>query len=288
MKKAVKNQQNCDDTSHTYEPRPLAFALSMVLSVLAWLLLGPSLARLTEPLRLPYLTANAPFIAMAGGFLAARQLLLKQPLMRLVTDHHAFQTSLFTKSFLIYFASATLFLIVDLQSNPQFYQPMAGSSISNYLLLLPLVLFFTPLQTSIEELVFRMLPVRTINANRLDTKSIMQIVTSLISALVFALPHLGNREVAIASNRLVVVLYYALFGFMVTYLCMKHKGFETALAIHAANNLFIALVCNHPSSSLPSLPLLQTSRPIGTVYDLGQLCISLALVALLTRNHKES
>lgn len=261
----------------------------MVLSVLAWLLLGPSLARLTEPLRLPYLTANAPFIAMAGGFLAARQLLLKQPLMRLVTDHHAFQTSLFTKSFLILFlTSATLFLIVDLQSNPQFYQPMAGSSISNYLLLLPLVLFFTPLQTSIEELVFRMLPVRTINANRLDTKSIMQIVTSLISALVFALPHLGNREVAIASNRLVVVLYYALFGFMVTYLCMKHKGFETALAIHAANNLFIALVCNHPSSSLPSLPLLQTSRPIGTVYDLGQLGISLALVVILTRNQKES
>lgn len=288
MEKAVKNQRNCDNASHTYEPRPLAFALSMVLSVLAWLLLGPLLARMIEPLGNPYLTANAPFLAMAGGFLAARKLLLKQPLRSLITDHPAFQTSLFIKSFLIYFASATLFLIIDVWRNPHFYQPMDNSSISAYLLLLPLVLLFTPLQTSIEELVFRMLPVRTINGNRLDTTAIMQIVTSLISALLFALPHLGNREVAIASNRLVVVLYYALFGFVVTYMCMKYKGFETALSIHAANNLFIALVCNSPSSSLPSLPLLETSRPIGTVYDLGQLCISLALVLFLTRNQKES
>lgn len=288
MKKAMKNLPKHSEVDTTYEAKPLAFALSMVLSLLMWLLLGPSLSRLLRPLGIPYLTANAPFLAMAGGFLASKQILLKQPLKSLLTDHPVFQTSLFIKSFLIYFLSATAFLLVDVLLNPHYYQPMTGSSPSTYLLMLPLVLLLTPLQTSAEELVLRMLPVRAINMGRLSRDSRLQLVTSLVSALLFAVPHLGNRELTIASNRLVVVLYYALFGFVVTYLCLKHRGFEIALAIHAANNLFIALVCNHPSSSLPSLPLLQTSRPIGTVYDLRQLCISLALVALLTRNQKES
>jgi len=287
MQKAMKKLSENDQPFRTYETKPIEFALAMVLSLLSWLLLGPFFARILQSLGIPYLTANAPFVAMAMGFLLAKQLLLKQPLLALVTDHPRFRTALFVRAFLLYFVSATLFLVVDLVLHPHYYQPLTHSG-GTFLLLFPLVLMFTPLQTSIEELVFRMLPVRVINKNQLRQPMLRQLGTCLISSVLFAAPHLGNREVAIASSRTVVILYYALFGFVVTSLCMKHQGFEIALAVHAANNLFVALVCNSPASSLPSLPLLQTTRPIGTMYDLLQLCTSLALVALLGRKRKES
>ena len=257
----------------------------MVLSLLAWLTLGPSLARLVQPLGLPYLTANVPFVAMAVGFLLSRQLFLKLPLTTIVTDHHTFQTARFVKSFLIYFGSAILFLLLDLLLKAEHYQ-VFEASFPKRLLLLPLVLLLTPLQTSVEEVAFRILPVQTINKNQLQQPLGRQLFTSLVSALLFAAPHLGNREVAHAENRITVILYYVLFGFVVTYLCLKTRGFEIALAVHAANNLFIALVCNYPASSLPSLPLLQTSRPIGTAYDILQLLTSLTLVAFIAKKQE--
>lgn len=258
----------------------------MVLSLLTWLVMGPQFARTFQKLGIPYLTANAPFLAMALGFMLAKQLLLRQPLLALLTDHPAFQTKLFIRSFIIYGASATLFLVADILLHPQYYQVLDQSAKAYFLLLL-LVLLFTPLQTTVEELVFRMLAVRAVTKNRLYQGRAMQLLTCLISALLFAAPHLGNREVAAAQSRTAVILYYALFGFVVTYLCLKNQGFEIALAVHAANNLFIALVCNHPSSSLPSLPLIQTTRPIGTAYDILQLCTGLLLVAFFQRKKKE-
>jgi len=265
----------CDEKSDeksptTYEAKPLAFALSMVLSLLMWLLLGPSLSRLLRPLGIPYLTANAPFLAMAGGFLASKQILLKQPLKSLLTDHPVFQTSLFIKSFLIYFLSATAFLLVDVLLNPHYYQPMTGSSPSTYLLMLPLVLLLTPLQTSAEELVLRMLPVRAINKGRLSRDSRLQLVTSLVSALLFAVPHLGNRELAIASNRLVVVLYYALFGFVVTYLCLKHRGFSAARDKQADRNRIRPPPAVH-QPSLGSITYQKPKRKLTTNHSYGMV-----------------
>lgn len=111
-----------------------------------------------------------------------------------------------------------------------------------------------------------------------------QLGTCLISSVLFAAPHLGNREVAIASSRTVVILYYALFGFVVTSLCMKHQGFEIALAVHAANNLFVALICNYQGSSLPSLPLFESTRALGTWTDLAQLVAGLFFVWLACRS----
>jgi hypothetical protein len=54
--------------------------------------------------------------------------------------------------------------------------------------------------------------------------------------------------------------------------------------VHAANNLFVALICNYQGSSLPSLPLLTTTKPVGTYMDLLQLLMCLFVVFLVTRS----
>jgi hypothetical protein len=79
------------------------------------------------------------------------------------------------------------------------------------------------------------------------------------------------------------LVFYALFGGLVTALSIATGGFEPALAIHAANNLFVALICNYQGSSLPSLPLLTTTKAIGTPMDLLQLIIGLLMVFLVVR-----
>jgi hypothetical protein len=55
------------------------------------------------------------------------------------------------------------------------------------------------------------------------------------------------------------------------------------MGIHAANNLFIALICNYEHSSLPSLPLIQASGPIGTWFEVVQLAVAMALLLLFLK-----
>ncbi|MFA7560138.1 MAG: hypothetical protein WCY61_05370, partial [Sphaerochaeta sp.] len=48
------------------------------------------------------------------------------------------------------------------------------------------------------------------------------------------------------------------------------------IAIHAANNLFVAIFCNYEFSSLPSTPFFISSTPIGTWGDLTQFTVLLS------------
>lgn len=108
-------------------------------------------------------------------------------------------------------------------------------------------------------------------------------IACVLSAILFTAPHLSNRELGSAENPALVLVFYALFGGLVTALSIATGGFEPALAIHAANNLFVALICNYQGSSLPSLPIFTTTKPIGTPMDLLQLLLGLSLVFLMVR-----
>ncbi|WP_332448116.1 CPBP family intramembrane glutamic endopeptidase [Sphaerochaeta sp.] len=270
-----------------YAASPLASSLSAVLALTLWLSLGPTFTILLQPFHLPYLTANAPFLAMALGIVLARYALVKQPFIVWVTDEHAFNFSRFTRSFLAYTGMATVFLLYGLTTQPYYYTKTADPLLSKVFLFV-LILMFTPLQTTCEEITFRILPSRVLLRTRLQRGLLPTVLTSLFIAFLFTVPHLSNHEVQQAHSRFLVLAYYALFGLSVTLLCLEQGGFEPALAIHAANNLFVAVVCNYQGSSLPSLPIWQTTRPVGTVFDLVQLMCSIALVSLVLphRTHK--
>ena len=81
-----------------------------------------------------------------------------------------------------------------------------------------------------------------------------------------------------ATQKSAVILYYALFGFGGTFISLKTKGFEPSIGIHAANNLYIALICNYTNSSLPSRPLILSTGAVGTYWDVLQLALGLGAV----------
>lgn len=284
MEKARGKRMQKEEKVGNYQATALQAALSMVLSLLFWLVLGPYFTNWFTRFSIPYLTANAPFLAMALGIIVSGKLLLSSTPISVITDYRSFRFSLFFKSFGAYLLVAILFLLLELLLEPDTYQ-VSEAPLSARFILVPLVLLLTPLQTSSEEVVFRILPLRVVQGKWLQRGIIRNLLACMLSALLFTAPHLANREFSNAENPTIVLIYYAIFGALVSALSIMSGGFEPALAIHAANNLFIALICNYQGSSLPSIPILTTTKPTGTFFDLLQLLIGLAVVSLVVYQH---
>lgn len=145
----------------------LSMALAMVLSLLFWLILGPYFVTMLGHFNIPYLRANAPFLAMALGIVVSWKLLLTTSPRALITDHSTFRFALFFKSMGAYLLVAILFLLLGLIFEPEAYSA-SDASLSEHLMLLPLVLILTPpIQTSSEEVVFRVFPIRVVQGGKL-------------------------------------------------------------------------------------------------------------------------
>ena len=286
--KNLGNFSNNDGpASSSYAFSAIEGSLSFVLVVIFWLNLGPvfirfvSNLRLTAPLK-DYLSANAPFFAMALGLVVSARLLMRTRLKTIATDKEKFDFPLALLCGVLYASVCFLFLIVNSIARSDDYR-FSLQDIPQKLLLLPFVLLITPLQTTSEEFLLRCLPVRVFSRGTFSRNHKQVLVISGLSALFFCLPHLSNQELTFGSNAAAVLSYYLLFGFAGTYLSMRTGGFEVSMGIHAANNLFIALICNYEHSSLPSLPLVKSSGPIGTWGEVMQLAIAMTCILLFLK-----
>jgi len=264
----------------------LAGALSVLLSVYIWLNLGPILAYqftkvpLEDEVIKSYLVANIPFFAMAFGLYLSLRFLMRTNIKHIITDNKRIDWILMLQSAMAYLGVAALFTLGHALLQPGQFQFYSGDT--NALLnMIPLVLIITPIQTTSEEFLMRAIPSRLFKKGKLVTSNKAILLVSLFTALLFTLPHLSNQEMLHASQKTAVIFYYALFGFGGTFISLKTKGFEPSLGIHAANNLYIALICNYTNSSLPSRPLILSTAQVGTFWDVLQLVLGLGAVVLV-------
>lgn len=139
-------------------------------------------------------------------------------------------------------------------------------------LLLGLVLI--PLQTSAEEYFFRAYLLQA--TGRLFSQPIL---LSVLNGLLFAVPHLANPEVGVAGVLLSVPIY-ALFGFTFSYATLRTQTLEMALGMHAANNIYSAIITNHTTTALSteSFFVIQTLDP---VYGLISLTVVVIIFVVL-------
>jgi membrane protease YdiL (CAAX protease family) len=262
---------------------PLAGALSVLLSVYIWLNLGPILAYqftkvpMVDELLKAYLVANIPFFAMAFGLYLSLRFLMRTTVKHIITDKKRIDWILMLYSGGAYLAVAALFTLAHALLQPQQFQLYSGN-MDDFLKMVPLVLIITPIQTTSEEFLMRAIPSRLFKKGKLVTRNRSILLVSLFTALLFTLPHLTNQEMQHASQKTAVMFYYALFGFGGTFISLKTKGFEPSIGIHAANNLYIALICNYTNSSLPSRPLILSTAQVGTFWDVLQLALGLGAV----------
>jgi uncharacterized protein len=97
----------------------------------------------------------------------------------------------------------------------------------------------------------------------------------LVSAVLFMLVHLGNPEVG--AGFVVAVLFYLTWGVFLALVSLKDGTTELAIGIHAANNLFLALVVNFSGSVLEGTPSLFYTDRFDPVSELVSFLVMCAL-----------
>jgi uncharacterized protein len=132
-----------------------------------------------------------------------------------------------------------------------------------------MAVFLIPLQTTAEELFFRGYVLQ--GAGLLIRNAI---VLSVLSGVLFMLPHFANPEVA--ANFWAVMGFYFAFGAAMAFVTLRDNSLELALGAHAGNNLFAALFVNFEGSALQT-PAAFTASGFDPWFNL--VAGSLALLA---------
>ncbi len=122
---------------------------------------------------------------------------------------------------------------------------------TRWLLFLPLVLIFTPIQTTAEELLFRGYVLQGLS---LLIKNRWFLVG--VSSLLFGALHLGNPEVGATNSVGWLTLTYIAFGVFLALITLRDNSLELAIGCHAANNLFLAAIVRDRVSVLDTPAML--------------------------------
>ena len=149
-----------------------------------------------------------------------------------------------------------------------------------YLLIISLLVF--PIQASFEEIFFRGYLMQGFGL--LSKKPVVPLI---LTTLIFGLVHFYNGTTLEMS--ITIVVSALILGLMLGIIVLGENGLETAMGVHIANNMFIALFLNSPDSGLGNLPSLFTS-PSSNSYSGIPLLIGMAvlLILILFWNKKEN
>jgi hypothetical protein len=126
------------------------------------------------------------------------------------------------------------------------------------------VIVLTPLQCAAEELVFRGYAIQGL---ALVTRRPALIAAA--SGVLFAAPHLLNPEVH-QYGALVMAANYFAIGVVLAVIALRDGRLELAIGLHAANNVFLALVANYEGSALATGAVF-TARELDPWYSLATL-----------------
>lgn len=213
-----------------------------------------------------FVVLNLSFIALLIGLFLAVRFIHQRPFHTLITPYKQINWQRIAQGFGVYLLLVFLASLVEYALNPEIYtltlQP------ARFIPFTLLILIFTPLQTSAEELFFRGYLLQA--AGHFGRNFI---VLSLVNGVIFMIPHLANPE--IESGPVLLALYFVGIGAFLAYITLRDNGLELALGAHAANNVYTAVFANYTNSVLPT-------ESIFTVTELNPAFGLAALVVMAT------
>ncbi|AND65253.1 abortive phage infection protein [Flavobacterium covae] len=173
------------------------------------------------------------FVFAFLGFIFVVKTLHKQPLVKIITSRASIDWNRILFSFTVWAVLQVLILLVSYFISPADYQ--LNFELKPFLILFFIALFMIPIQTSIEELMFRgylMQGFALVFKNKL--------IPLFFTSVLFGVLHISNPEVAKLGN--ILVLYYIGTGLFLGIITLMDEGMELSLGFHAANNLITALL----------------------------------------------
>ena len=136
-------------------------------------------------------------------------------------------------SFLLWGTVVATFFIIGYFITPENYE--LNFKLKEFLILSVIAILLVPVQTTVEELVFRGYLMQGFGG-LFNSRLLALFFTSII----FGLLHLANPEVAALGN--LILIQYLGYGFTLGIMTLMDDGLELAIGSHAANNLVIILL----------------------------------------------
>ncbi len=143
-----------------------------------------------------------------------------------------------------------------------------------------LVLLLTPFQATTEELL-----TRSYFLQILGHFTRHPIVLVILNALPFALFHLMNPEIA-AYGVVPMLISYFVVGAFLALVTLKDNGAELAIGIHAANNMFAAVLVSYKDSALSTNAIFTISEVNVWSGTVAYIVSAAIMYRILFRNHK--
>jgi membrane protease YdiL (CAAX protease family) len=245
------------------------YALGTLTIAFFWVVLGfvpyALLAEAASGSRLlDYVAANFSFVMMLAGLAVAVKVIHRRPLLSLITpDSHVDWRRIVQAAVAWCALAAAISAIEHLLYADRYYLSFNAERFLPFLLL---VLLLTPIQTTVEELVFRGYVMQGIG---LLTRR--PALVAVASTIVFTLPHLLNPEVEKHGVLIMAANYFAI-GLLLATVTLRDGRLELAIGVHAINNVFLALVANYEGSALATESVF-TARELDPAYSLATLII---------------
>ncbi|SCG86554.1 CPBP family intramembrane glutamic endopeptidase [Methanobacterium congolense] len=213
------------------------------------------------------------FIAYAISFLLfylCVRFMHKKKFTSLINTTGKFDWMKLLKGAGIWTALMAALTFIPLLTTAQDYQITFNPKTFGLLLILSVIAF--PLQASFEEIFFRGYLMQAVGL--LSKKPVIPL---LATSILFALVHFFNgtdlqMSVMMVAGTLVI-------GLMLGIIVLGENRLETAMGIHIANNMFVALIYNSTDSGLGNLPSIITVQQSDAVT--GTIGIFIAAVAVL-------
>jgi membrane protease YdiL (CAAX protease family) len=212
----------------------------------------------------------ASILFLAGIALAVRWI-HERPLRTLITPAPRFAWGRFLQGFLVWLLISGVVAGLEGVLHPGRYK--LTFDLRQYLPFVFLAILLVPIQTSAEELFFRGYLLQGFG---LRVRNIW--LLSLISGLLFGLPHLLNPEAKI--NYGIMGLFYVFIGAVLAFVTLRDGRMELALGLHAANNLFSALLVNYVVTVMPT-PAVFTVQKLDVVFGALVPMVGLVVFVLL-------
>ena len=174
-----------------------------------------------------------PFLFGFFGLFFIIKFLHNQSFLSLTTSRKKIDFSKIVTSFLLACSIILLFTSIEYLISPEDY--LFNFKLKPFLVLAMISILLIPVQTSMEEYLFRGYLMQGIGA---ITRN--KFVPLLLTSILFGLLHYWNPEVMKLGN--LSLIYYVLTGLFLGIITLMDKGMELAIGFHAGNNVFISLL----------------------------------------------
>ena len=173
------------------------------------------------------------FVFVVPGIWLVVKKLHDLPIMSILSSRKKFDFKRVMYSFMLWGSIVSVFVFLEYSLSPESYE--INFKIKEFLILAVIAILFIPIQTSVEEVVFRGYLMQGFG-HWLNSR----FMALFLSSVVFGSLHLANPEITALGYEFIFL--YITVGFVLGIMTLMDDGLELAVGFHAANNLIAALL----------------------------------------------